>query len=178
MAGWASSTRLAPRKAGTADRDQVREVTGYNCRLPPEVRHSVRQVATAMLQDFRKPTPLTVRGEVDFVTMEFLDSGDARGAAETRDGARERGALDRPAAVPWTGGKPTAAGTGNTTEERTHPGPGRGRCARLRISDGALPGNRLAVGAIRRRGATPDYMAPELRKGEKATVASGSHALA
>ena len=155
--------------------------SGYNRRLPPEVRHAREVAHPNVCKIFEIHTAYTVRGEVDFVTMEFLD-GETLGERLKRGMVPESEA--RSIALQLCRGLAEAhrnrvvhgdLKSNNVILARDAEG-----TVRAVITDFGLAryqGTVLQSAQSGVAGGTPDYMAPELRKGEKATVASDIYAL-
>jgi serine/threonine-protein kinase len=154
---------------------------GFHKRLPPEVRLATEISHPNVCKTFEIHTASTRRGEIDFLTMEFLEgeplaecllrgrlpqeeaSTIARqlcaGLAEAHRNRVIHGDLKSNNVIL------TSASDGNTRAVITDFGLARGPEALLRTQQSAD-----AAG-------TPDYMAPELWKGEKASVKSDIYAL-
>jgi tetratricopeptide (TPR) repeat protein/TolB-like protein len=154
---------------------------GFNRRLPPEVRNAREISHPNVCRIFEMHTAATDRGEIDFITMEFLDG-------ETLAERLRRGPL--PETEARTIARQLCAGLAEAHRRNVIHGDlksgniiltnGAGGSMRAVITDfglargvGASQGNTQSVEA----GGTPYYMAPELWKGEKASVASDIYAL-
>jgi len=155
--------------------------TGFRKRLPPEVRHAREIAHPNVCRIFEIHTTRTSTGEMDFVTMEYLDG-------ETLAERIKRGPL--PDAEVLTITRQLCAGleaahkqgvihgdlkSGNVILAKTPDG-----SIRAAITDFGMARARESSEASAQsgpRGGTPDYMAPELWQGEKATLASDVYAL-
>jgi serine/threonine protein kinase len=153
---------------------------GFRKGLPPEVRHAREISHPNVCKIFDIHTATTDRGEIDFLSMEFLE-GDTL-SDRLRAGPlpeREARALARQLAsglaacanqvihgdLKSTNIILTKAADGSPRAVITDFGLARG-------SEAALANAASAVD-----GGTPDYMVPELWRGQKATVASDIYAL-
>jgi tetratricopeptide (TPR) repeat protein len=154
---------------------------GFRKRLPPEVRHAREISHPNVCKIFDIHTLSTDRGEIDFLSMEFLEGEtlfDRLRAGPLPE--REARALARQLASGLAGAHAnqvihgdlkstniilTKATDGSPRAVITDFGLARG-------SEAALAGTASGVD-----GGTPDYMAPELWRGQKATVASDIYAL-
>jgi serine/threonine protein kinase len=153
---------------------------GFRQRLPPEVRHAQEISHPNVCRIFEIHTATVGGREVDFITMEFLEGPTL--ADRLRDGALPRGeaaviAMQICAGLAEAHRRNVIHGdlkscnvvlTGLSGELRaviTDFGMARdGKTARPSAQSGDT-------------GGTPDYMAPELLRGEKATAASDVYAL-
>ncbi len=158
---------------------------GFRQRLSPEVRHASEISHPNVCRIFEIHTASTPQGEIDFLTMEFLD-GETLSARLKR--GRPAPAEARAIAIQLCQGLAeahrnrvvhgdlksnnvilTKAADGAVRAVITDFGLARGDWASL--DEGApLPGSS-------EMGGTPDYMAPELWKGGKASAASDIYAL-
>ena len=154
---------------------------GFRRWLPPEVRHASEITHPSVCRIFEIHTVSTDHGEIDFLTMEFLEG-------ETLAERLHRGPIPqneaRTIAEQLCGGLAEAHRSGvihgdlksNNVILTSAPD----GTVRAVITDfGLARGYEKNVGTIQSgalRG-TPDYMAPELWKGEKASVASDIYAL-
>lgn len=154
---------------------------GHSKRLAPEVRHASEISHPNVCRMFEIHTTAIDGVEVDFITMEYLDG-------ETLSERLRRGPI--PEAEARTIARQLAAGlteahrnqvihgdlkSGNVILTRE-----RGGALRAVITDFGLarsPGTSQRTAHSGDRGGTPDYMAPELWKGEKASVASDIYAM-
>jgi len=155
--------------------------TGFRKRLLPEVRHASEITHPNVCRIFEIHTTRTASGEVDFVTMEYLDG-------ETLTERIRRGPV--PEAEALSIARQLCAGLGAAHSQGvihgdlkssnvilTRSGDGKTRAA---LTDFGLARARETVQPSAQsgpRGGTPDYMAPELWKGEKATQPSDVYAL-
>jgi tetratricopeptide (TPR) repeat protein len=154
---------------------------GFRKRLPPEVRHAREIAHPNVCRIFEIHTVSTDHGEVDFLTMEFLDG-------ETLAERLRRGPL--PEIEARTIAQQLCAGLAEAHRNRVIHGDLKSNnvilataadgAIRAVITDFGLAHGSQATQRTMQSGAlggTPDYMAPELWKGEKATVASDVYAL-
>ena len=155
--------------------------TGFRKRLPPEVRHAREIGHPNVCRIFEIHTAQTSSGEMDFVTMEYLDG-------ETLAERIKRGPL--PDAEVLTITRQLCAGLGAAHRQGVIHGDLKSSNVILtKASDGSIRAAITDFGMARAResseasaqsgprGGTPDYMAPELWQGEKATLASDVYAL-
>jgi serine/threonine-protein kinase len=170
--------------------------SGFHKRLPPEVRHASEISHPNVCKIFEIHTASTTGGEIDFLTMEFLDG-------ETLAARLGRGRLpeDQARAI----GRQICAGLAEAHRNQVVHGDLKsnnviltqdaGGDVRAVITDFGLArrpfgpsgdnaGSRMAsavstasASGSSEAGGTPDYMAPELWKGEKASAASDVYAL-
>jgi serine/threonine protein kinase len=170
--------------------------SGFHKRLPPEVRHASEISHPNVCKIFEIHTASTTGGEIDFLTMEFLDG-------ETLAARLARGRL--PEAEARAIGRQICAGLAEAHRNRVVHGDLKSNNVILTLDAGG--GVRAVItdfGLARRpfgpagdnagswmasavstasasgsseAGGTPDYMAPELWKGEKASAASDVYAL-
>ena len=154
---------------------------GFRRWLPPEVRHASEITHPGVCRIFEIHTVSTDHGEIDFLTMEFLEG-------ETLAERLDRGAIPQKQAQviaeQLCGGLAEAHRSGvihgdlkSNNVILTSAADGTVRAV---ITDfGLARGHEANLGTIQSsslRG-TPDYMAPELWKGKKASVASDIYAL-
>ncbi len=155
--------------------------TGFRKRLPPEVRHAREISHPNVCKIFEIHTASTRHGDIDFITMEFLEG-------ETLAERLKRGAL--PQAEALAVARQLCAGLGAAHSQRVIHGDLKSSnviltqaedgSARAVITDFGMArvwGSSHVTAQSGPRGGTPDYMAPELWKGEKATQASDVYAL-
>jgi serine/threonine protein kinase/Flp pilus assembly protein TadD len=159
---------------------------GFRQRLPPEVLHASEISHPNVCRTFEIHTASTSHGEIDFLTMEFLD-GETLTARLRRGPVPEAEA--REIAMQISQGLAEAhrnrvvhgdlksnnvilarSADGSVRAVITDFGLARGRLA-------AMHENASPAGGSSEAGGTPDYMAPELWKGGKATPASDVYAL-
>ena len=158
--------------------------SGFHQRLPPEVRHASEISHPNVCKIFEIHTASTSGGEIDFLTMEFLEG-------ETLAARLSRGRL--PEAEARTIGRQICAGLAEAHRNRVVHGDLKSNNVILtRDADGKLravitdfglarkpvgaAGDTAGIGAEQAAG-TPDYMAPELWKGEQHSPASDVYAL-
>jgi tetratricopeptide (TPR) repeat protein len=154
---------------------------GFRKRLPPEVRHASEISHPNVCKIFEIHTAETRQGPIDFLTMEFLDG-------ETLADRLRRGSV--PDAEARVIAEQLCAGLAEA--HRNHVIHGDLKSCNVILtaeSDGTLRAVITDFGLARtsamagrtvqsgERGGTPDYMAPELWRGEKASVASDLYAL-
>jgi tetratricopeptide (TPR) repeat protein/TolB-like protein len=160
--------------------------SGFRKRLPPEVRHASEISHPNVCKIFEIHTASTEDGEVDFLTMEFLDG-------ETLAARLSRGPL--PEAEAGAIGGQICAGLaeahrnwvvhGDLKSNNVILTQDAGGGVRAVITDFGLasvpvgPAEDIGFGALgpSQAAGTPDYMAPELWKGEKPSAASDVYAL-
>jgi serine/threonine protein kinase len=159
----------------------------FRGRLPPEVRHAGEISHPNVCKTFDIHTASTARGEIDFLTMEFIEGetlaerlrGGSLADAEAREIARQLCA-----GLAEAHRKGVIHGdlkSNNVILTSTLDGAvravitdfGLARQPRF-ISDQAASGRQLGSGPV---GGAPGYMAPELMNGGKPTVASDVYAL-
>ncbi len=154
---------------------------GFRKRLPPEVRHATEISHPNICKIFEFHTAATDRGEIDFLTMEFLEG-------ETLAERLRRGPL--PEAQARAIAQQLAAGLAAAHRNQVIHGDLKSNNVILTTgADGSIRAVITDFGLARRPettpqtvrsgalGGTPDYMAPELWKGGKATAASDIYAL-
>jgi tetratricopeptide (TPR) repeat protein len=155
--------------------------TGFGKRLPPEVRHASEISHPNVCKIFEIHTVPTAHGEIDFITMEFLDG-------ETLSERLHRG---RPAQHEAREiARQLAAGLAEAHRDQVVHGDLKSNniilttaadgSVRAVITDFGLaqrPSASQASAVPDARGGTPDYMAPELWKGGMASTASDVYAL-
>src|SRR5580704_9047997 len=159
--------------------------SGFNKRLPPEVRHASEIGHTNVCKIFEIHTASTRGGEIDFLTMEFLDG-------ETLAARLSRGRL--PEAEARAIARQICAGLAEAHRNRVVHGDLKSNNViltedadggvRAVITDFGLArkppapaGNNAGGAGSSAAGGTPDYMAPELWSGEKPSMASDVYAL-
>ena len=154
---------------------------GFRKRLPPEVRHASDISHPNVCKIFEIHTASTNAGEVEFLTMEFLDG-------ETLAERVHRGPLT--AVEARTIGLQICAGVAEAHRKQViHGDLKSSNVIVAKESDGGMRAVVTDFGLARQPAAasrnlqsgplagTPDYMAPELWKGEKPSVASDIYAL-
>ena len=155
---------------------------GFRKRLPPEVR-SAREIGHPnVCKIFEIHTAVTSRGETDFFTMEFLDGetlAERVGGGPLPESEARTIALQLCAGLAEAHRNQVIHGdlkSNNVVLTRT----GADRAVRAVITDFGLarrPETTQQSIQSGVAGGTPDYMAPELWRGEKASVASDIYAL-
>ncbi len=164
--------------------------SGFHKRLPPEVRHASEISHPNVCKIFEIHTASTSSGDIDFLTMEFLD-GETLAARLSRGRLPE--AESRAIARQICAGMAEAHRNGvvhgdlkSNNVILTLDADGGVRAvitdfglARRPVGSGADHAGSWATTAagLSQAGGTPDYMAPELWRGEKATQASDVYAL-
>lgn len=154
---------------------------GFHERLPPEVRNASDISHPNVCKIFEIHTAATSRGEIEFFTMEFLDG-------ETLADRLRRGPLPqseaRLIAQQLCDGLAEAHRKhvihGDLKSNNIILSPGPDGAVRAVITDFGLarrPDAAQRTAQSGELGGTPDYMAPELWKGEKASVRSDIYAL-
>jgi eukaryotic-like serine/threonine-protein kinase len=154
---------------------------GFGKRLPPEVRHASEISHPNVCKIFEIHTASTGQGEVDFLTMEFLEG-------QTLSERLRGGPL--PEAEARTIARQLCAGLAEAHRNQVIHGDlksnnvilttGADRALRAVITDFGLARRPEAAQRTAQSGTlggTPDYMAPELWKGGKASIASDVYAL-
>jgi serine/threonine-protein kinase len=154
---------------------------GFGKRLPPEVRHATAISHPNVCKTFEIHTATTHLGETDFLTMEFLDG-------ETLAERLARGPIPQNEAFAIA--HQLCAGLAEAHRNKVIHGDLKSNNVILTKSvDGSIravitdfglaraPETLLRTAQSGVRGGTPAYMAPELWKGEKASVASDIYAL-
>lgn len=159
--------------------------SGFHKRLPPEVRHASEISHPNVCRIFEIHTASTTSGEIDFLTMEFLDG-------ETLAARLARGKL--PEAEARAIARQICAGLAEAHRNKVVHGDLKSNNVILaRDADGSIravitdfglarkplgpAGPNTASWASSEAGGTPAYMAPELWTGEKPTTASDVYAL-
>jgi tetratricopeptide (TPR) repeat protein len=154
---------------------------GFHNRLPPEARNATAISHPNVCKIFEIHSASTPQGEIDFLTMEFLDGETlaerlARGPIPEADA--QSLAVQLCAGLAEAHRKLVIHGdlkSGNVFVDKTPDG-----AAHVVITDFGLARTRgAALGTAQsgHLGGTPDYMAPELWQGGKATIASDMYAL-
>jgi tetratricopeptide (TPR) repeat protein len=154
---------------------------GFRRRLPPEVRHASTVAHPNVCKLFEIHTASAQHGGIDFLTMEFLDG-------ETLSSRLRRGPLPEPEAREIA--TQLCAGVAEAHRNQIIHGDLKSNNVILtRAADGSLRAVITDFGLARRpettqqtvqsgaQGGTPAYMAPELWRGEKASIASDIFAL-
>jgi tetratricopeptide (TPR) repeat protein len=155
--------------------------TGFRKRLPPEVRNATEISHPNVCKIFEIHTASTRQGEIDFITMEFLD-GETLADRLTRGPLPEKEA--RAIALQLSAGLAEAHRNrvihGDLKSNNVILTTGPHGAVRAVITDFGLasgPEAALATAPSGQMAGTPDYMAPELWKGAKASVTSDIYAL-
>ena len=154
---------------------------GFRQRLPPEVLHASEISHPNVCKIFEIHTVAVPQGEVDFLTMEFLDG---ETLAERLKRGRAPEAEARAIALQLCAGLAEAHRNrvvhGDLKSNNVILAKGADGSLRAVITDFGLarkPGMSGATGMSGLDVGTPDYMAPELLNGAKASVASDIYAL-
>jgi len=162
--------------------------SGFSRRLPPEVRHASEISHPNVCKIFEIHTASTPSGGIDFLTMEFLD-GETLAARIVRGVLPESDALEiarqicAGLAEAHRNGvvhgdlKPNNVILTSDTEGRMRAVITDFGLARKPLAAAGDFANGVAGLGSSRAGGTPEYMAPELWKGEKQTAASDVYAL-
>ena len=155
--------------------------TGFRKRLPPEVRNATEISHPNVCKIFEIHTASTGQGEIDFITMEFLD-GETLADRLTLGSLPEKEAraiaLQLCAGLAEAHRKQVIHGDLKSNNVILTTGPHG--AVRAVITDFGLargPEAALATAPSGQMAGTRDYMAPELWKGGKASVASDIYAL-
>ena len=154
---------------------------GFRKRLPPEARHATGIAHPNVCKIFEIHTATTQQGEIDFLTMEFLEG-------ETLADRLRNGPLAKDQAR--TIALQLCAGLAEAHRNQVIHGDLKSNNAILtRATDGAIRAVITDFGLARRPesgqraaqsgeiGGAPDYMAPELLKGARPSIASDLYAL-
>jgi tetratricopeptide (TPR) repeat protein len=154
---------------------------GHNSRLPPEVRHASDISHPNVCKIYEIHTAQTERGDVDFITMEYLDG-------ETLSQRLRSGPI--PEKTGLLIAKQLCAGLAEAHAQHVIHGDLKSNNIILTEGpDGSLRAVITDFGLAQRwetaqhvaqsqnKGGTPDYMAPELWDGQKASVRSDIYAL-
>jgi tetratricopeptide (TPR) repeat protein/TolB-like protein len=154
---------------------------GFRKRLPPEVRNASEISHPNVCKIFEIHTASTQQGDIDFLTMEFLDG--ATLAERLRGGPLPQEEA-RTIALQLCAGLAEAHRNrvihGDLKSSNVILTAGGGRACRAVITDFGLARSQEAFERSMQSGAlggTPEYMAPELWMGEKASIASDIYAL-
>lgn len=154
---------------------------GFRKRLPPEVRNASEISHPNVCKIYEIHTASTQHGEIDFLTMEFLDG--ATLAERLRGGSLPQEEA-RTIALQLCAGLAEAHRNrvihGDLKSNNVILTAGGDRASRAVITDFGLARSQEAMQRSMQSGAlggTPEYMAPELWKGEKASIASDIYAL-
>src|ERR1700733_14193564 len=159
--------------------------SGFHKRLPPEVRHASEISHPNVCKIFEIHTASTSAGDIDFLTMEFLD-GETLAArlSHARLPDAEALAIARQICAGMAEAHRNRVVHGDLKSNNvilTRDADGAVRAvitdfglARRPLGPGDHAGGRVTAAAgASQAGGTPDYMAPELWRGEKASQASG-----
>jgi serine/threonine-protein kinase len=154
---------------------------GFGRRLPPEVRNAREIAHPNVCKIFEIHTASTERGDIDFLTMEFLDGETlaTRLAREPMD-VKEARSIAHQLCDGLAEAHRKQVIHGDLKSANVILTPGLDGTVRAAITDFGLA---RGLGVAQRTaqsgeaGGTPDYMAPELWKGVKASVASDIYAL-
>ena len=151
---------------------------GFHQQLPPEVRHAREISHPNVCKLFEIHTAATRHGEIDFITMEFLEG-------ETLAERIRRGPLPKPEAREVArqicNGLAAAHHSdvvhGDLKSGNVMLTTGRDGTPRVVITDFGMARPARSSSQFGERGGTPDYMAPELWRGEQPSVLSDVYAL-
>jgi tetratricopeptide (TPR) repeat protein/TolB-like protein len=154
---------------------------GHGNRLPPEVRHATEISHPNVCKIFEIHTAESEYGEVDFITMEFLD-GETLASRLNRGPMpeQEARALARQLCAGVAEAHRNGVIHGDLKTNNIILTTGADGLPRAVITDFGLArkdGSPLRSAQSGDTGGTPGYMAPELWKGERASVASDIYAL-
>jgi tetratricopeptide (TPR) repeat protein len=155
--------------------------SGFSRRLPPEVRNAREIGHPNVCKIFEIHTAATERGDIDFLNMEFLEGetlSKRLGSGPVPELEARSIALQLCAGLGEAHRKGVVHGDLKSSNIILTPGPGGS--TRAVITDfGLARGLEAALRTTQsgELGGTPDYMAPELWKGEKASVESDIYAL-
>ena len=154
---------------------------GFRKRLPPEVRNASEISHPNVCKIFEIHTASTQQGEIDFLTMEFLDGATL---AERLSGGPLPPEEARTIALQLCAGLAEAHRNrvihGDLKSNNVILTTRGDRASRAVITDFGLARSQEAMQRSMQSGAlggTPEYMAPELWMGEKASIASDIYAL-
>ena len=154
---------------------------GFRKRLPPEVRNASEISHPNVCKIFEIHTASTQQGEIDFLTMEFLDGATL---AERLSGGPLPQEEARTIALQLCAGLAEAHRNrvihGDLKSNNVILTTRGDRASRAVITDFGLARSQEAMQRSMQSGAlggTPEYMAPELWMGEKASIASDIYAL-
>ncbi len=169
--------------------------SGFRTRLPPEVRHASEISHPNVCKIFEIHTASTASGEIDFLTMEFLE-GETLSARLSRErlAEAEARAIGRQICAGLAEAHRLGVVHGDLKSNNVILTKDAGEEVRAVITDFGLarkplgPAGDKAGGSANgaagsglllasQAGGTPDYMAPELWKGEKPTNATDVYAL-
>jgi eukaryotic-like serine/threonine-protein kinase len=154
---------------------------GFKMRLPPEVRNGRSISHPNVCRIFEMHTASTAQGEVDFITMEFLDGetlSERLRAGRLPDVEAREIARQLCAGLAEAHRNQIIHGdlkSGNVILTKTANGAMRAVITDFGLARGLDASLRNAQSGD--AGGTPAYMAPELWKGEKASIASDIYAL-
>ena len=151
---------------------------GFQQRLPPEVRHATEISHPNVCKIFEIHTASTKHGEIDFITMEFLE-GETLAERLRRDPLSQQEA--RVIASQICEGLSAAHHSdvvhGDLKSGNVMLTAGRDGTIRAVITDFGMARPARSDSHWSERGGTPDYMAPELWRGDQQSVASDVYAL-
>jgi serine/threonine protein kinase/tetratricopeptide (TPR) repeat protein len=159
--------------------------TGFRTRLTPEVRHATEIAHDNVCRIFEIHTAATDRGETDFITMEFLDGLTLAGKLLSGPlPEREARAIARQLCAGLAAAHRGHVVHGdlksnNIILTRAADGTSRAVITDFGLARGIqpLPESGPPGGSGDAVGGAWDYMAPELRNGEKPSAASDTYAL-
>lgn len=153
----------------------------FRKRLPPEVRHASEISHPNVCKIFEIHTAETRHGQIDFLTMEFLDGETlAQRLRRGRFPEAEARAIARQLCAGLAEAHRNLVIHGDLKSSNVILTAASDGAVRAVITDFGLASTSAAANRTAQsgeRGGTPDYMAPELWRGEKASVASDLYAL-
>jgi Flp pilus assembly protein TadD/tRNA A-37 threonylcarbamoyl transferase component Bud32 len=154
---------------------------GFRQWLPPEVRNASEISHPNVCRIFEIHTASTPGGEIDFITMEFLDGVTLDQRLHSGPVPREEAfAIARQLSAGLAEAHRNGVVHGDLKSNNVILSSSADGAVRAVITDFGLarrPGTAQTSGQSARAAGTPDYMAPELWKGQKTSVASDIYAL-
>jgi len=151
---------------------------GFRKRLPPEVRHATEISHPNVCKIYEIHTASTDQGQVDFLTMEFLE-GETLAERLKHEPLREADArnIARQLCAGLAAAHRNQVIHGDLKSGNVILSAGADGEVRAVITDFGLARPAQSTAQPDEQGGTPDYMAPELWKGEQPTAASDVYAL-